>query len=181
MGVVAFCAAAWARHASVSGAHLRFRDLLECRLYDQIRPDGYGDWAFVIAGFQPAQAWHIGLTVAGIVLYAAAIRALGWLIFTRLGDGEGERPFSLTAIAYVTAVLLSVAGAALDPRGAGTIFNDALPSSLGAVGLIWAGFVVQRRALDFRIAVPFSPAWLIVGLVSAVLYVAVLGPGLRFA
>ncbi len=114
-----------------------------------------GDWAFVIAGLQPAAAWHVALTAIGVALYAIAIRALGWLMFTRLG-GEGERPFSLALIAYLTAVLLSVAGAWFDPRGAATIFSDALPESLGAVGLIWAGFVLQRRVPEFRMAAPFS-------------------------
>jgi hypothetical protein len=140
-----------------------------------------GDWAFVIAGLQPARAWHAGLTLLGVVLYVAAMRETAWLITARLGGGEGLRPFSFTLMAYLTAALLSAAGALLDPRGPSTIISDALPSSLGSVGLIWTGFVLQRRLPLLRVAAPFSFGWLGAGLMSAVLFVAVLGPGLRFS
>jgi hypothetical protein len=139
-----------------------------------------GDWAFVIAGLQPALAWHVGLTVAGVLLYAAAMRQMAWLMIARLGGGEGTRPFAFTGIAYLAAALLSAAGALFDPRGAGTILTDALPSSLGSVGLIWTGFLLQRQSPALRFAVPFSSPWLALGLASGALFVALLGPGLRF-
>ena len=138
-----------------------------------------GDWAFVIAGLQPAQAWHIGLTVLGIVLYALTIRQMEWLMTARLSSGDGLQPFSFTLIAYLSAALLSAVGGAFDPRGPATIFTDALPSSLAAAGLVWAGFSLQRRAPGLRIAAPFSIVWLVAGLASVALFVAVLGPGLR--
>ncbi len=141
-----------------------------------------GDWAFVIAGLRPAMAWHAGLTVLGIALYALTMRIFATLAETRLASRDASSPkvlsFALTA--YVAAGLLSAAGAVFDPRGSGTIWTDALPSSLGAIGLVWAAYSLGRRMPELRIASPVSPAWIATGSVAASLFVAVLGPGLRF-
>jgi hypothetical protein len=150
--------------------------MLKSGLLDQ------GDWAFVIAGLQPPIAWHIGLIVLGAFLYATAMRQMAWLMAARLSAGEGQsaRPFPFTLIAYLAAGALSAAAALFDPRGSSTIVSDALPSSLGSIGLIWTGFLLQRRLPDFHVALPQSIAWIGVGTISAVFFVAVLGPGLRF-
>ena len=141
-----------------------------------------GDWAFVIAGLKPSLFWHAALTVLGIVLYALAMRMLSVAIAGNLsaGDAPGQRPFALALTAYLTAGLLSAAAAFFDPRGPATVFTDALPSSLGSIGLIWVGWIMNKRRPDFRITALRSPAWMVVGFASAVFFVAVLGPGLRF-
>jgi hypothetical protein len=140
-----------------------------------------GDWAFVIRGLRPAAAWHAGLTILGIVLYAIAMRLSGAVIRRTLAIGpSGIAPFGFALTALLAAGALSAAAAIFDPRGASTILTDALPSSLGSVGLIWVGWIIGKRSPDLRIALPASPAWIAAGLVSAIFFVAVLGPGLRF-
>jgi hypothetical protein len=141
-----------------------------------------GDWAFVIKGLEPSIAWHAALTVLGIVLYALAMRMLSMAIAGNLsaGDAPGQRPLALALTAYLTAGLLSAAAATFDPRGPATILTDALPSSLGSIGLIWVGWIMNKRRPDFRITALRSPAWMVVGFASAAFFVAVLGPGLRF-
>jgi hypothetical protein len=140
-----------------------------------------GDWAFVIGGLRPGAVWHAGLTILGIVLYAIAMRMLGAVIRRTLATGtSGITPFGFALTALLAAGALSAAAAVFDPRGASTILTDALPSSLGSFGLVWVGWIIGKRSADLRIAVPASPAWITVGLGSAIFLVAVLGPGLRF-
>ena len=140
-----------------------------------------GDWAFVIRGLEPSATWHAGLTILGIVLYAIAMRMLGAVIRRTLATGpSGITPFGFALTAFLAAGVLSAAASFFDPRGAFTILTDALPSSLGSVGLVWVGWIVSRRSPDLRVAIPVSPAWTAAGLASAAVFVAVLGPGLRF-
>jgi hypothetical protein len=130
-----------------------------------------GDWHFVIQGLEPATAWHIGLAVVGAVLYVAAMRVLARI--WPPGDGLSSAAFALAA--FLSAAVLSAAGGFFDPRGPAIVLSDALPSSLGAVGLVLVGV----RRVD-SVAVAPSPAWIAAGLAAAALFVAVLGPGLRF-
>jgi hypothetical protein len=139
-----------------------------------------GDWAFVIAGLEPGVAWHWGLTILGVVLYAVAMRMLGAVVRGSLVSGapSGQRPFAFALMAYLAAGALSALAAFFDPRGPATILTDALPSSFGSIGLIWVGWIMNRQNL--RIAIPPSLAWIAGGAASAVFFVAILGPGLRF-
>ncbi len=139
-----------------------------------------GDWAFVIAGLEPSLLWHAGLTVLGVALYAGTMRLLGGAIVRDLSGGETDRPFGFALTALAAAGALSALAAAFDPRGAATIFTDALPSSLGSIGLLWVGWMLNRRLPNLRIATARSPAWLATGIASALFFVAVLGPGVRF-
>jgi len=141
-----------------------------------------GDWAFVIKGLEPAAVWHAGLTVLGVVLYGLAMRMLGAAITAKLptGDAPGRRPLAFALTAYLAAGLLSAAAAFFDPRGPSTILTDALPSSLGSIGLIWVGWIMNKRRPDIRLAIPLSLAWIGAGFAAAIFFVAVLGPGMRF-
>jgi hypothetical protein len=140
-----------------------------------------GDWAFVIAGLEPRLAWHIGLTVLGIILYGASMRLLGTAVVRNFpADGEqGMRPLFFALTAYLAAGLLSAAAAFFDPRGASTILTDALPSSLGSIGLVWVGYFLNKRRPDLRIPIRLAPGWILAGLVCTAFFVAILGPGLR--
>lgn len=130
-----------------------------------------GDWHFAIAGLEPAGVWHIALAVAGVALYIGAMRMLAsvW------PDGSDMPSARFALIAYVAAAVLSAAGGLLDPRGPETVLTDALPSSLGSIGLVLMSF---RRPAG--VALPVSWAWIAAGAVSAVVFVRLLGPGVRF-
>jgi hypothetical protein len=133
---------------------------------------GYtGDWHFLIEGLEPASIWHIGLAVAGVALYIGAMRML-----TRIWPAGNDLSAPLFAItAYLSAAALSAAAGYFDPRGPHIVLSDALPSSLAAFGFLLVGLRMRSR-----VAVTTSIPWLSAGLVSAALFVAVLGPGLRF-
>ena len=130
-----------------------------------------GDWHFVIANLQPAAAWHIGLAILGIVLYIVAMRML-----VRIWPaGEDMTSSSFALIAYLAAAALSAAGGAFDPSGHGAILTDALPS-LARIDRP-SCLVGLRRTAAWT--VPVSAGWIGAGLLSAVIFVAVLGPGIR--
>jgi hypothetical protein len=129
-----------------------------------------GDWHFLIAGQEPANFWHIGLAVAGFALYIVAMQMLVHVWPTGRGMSSGR----FAMIAYLTAAALSAAAGFFDPRGPHTILSDALPSSLAAVGLPLVGL---RQHMEIGIAP--SPAWIATGAISAVVFIAILGPGIR--
>jgi hypothetical protein len=130
-----------------------------------------GDWHFAILGLEPEGVWHAALAVAGIALYVAAMRLLA-----AVWPSGGDMPSSRFAIiAYAAAAVLSAAGGLLDPRGPETVLTDALPSSLGSIGLVLVG--LRRRG---GVTLPVSWAWIAAGAVSAVVFVRLLGPGVRF-
>jgi hypothetical protein len=130
-----------------------------------------GDWHFLIEGLEPANLWHIGLAAAGAALYIAAMRMLSRI----WPAGDGMRSGTFAVIAFLAAAALSAAGGYFDPRGPQIVFSDALPSSLAAIGLPLVGLRAQTQ-----VKVEQSPLWIATGILSAVLFVAVLGPGIRF-
>jgi len=138
-----------------------------------------GDWAFVIRGLDPPGTWHVGLALLGLVLYIATIRLCATMLYSRLRTGGSLNALGFTLNAYGAAAVLSAAGAAFDPRGPFTILTDALPSSLGAIGVDLAGHGLTRREPEARVTVPPSPTWIAIGVVSSVVFIAILGPGLR--
>ena len=129
-----------------------------------------GDWHFLTEGLEPANVWHIGLAVAGIALYFAAMRMLAYIWPAGRGMPSGQ----FAIMAYLTAAILSAAAGFFDPRGPHAILSDALPSSLAAIGLPLVG--LRQRA---EVGIAPSPAWIVAGAISAVVFVAILGPGIR--
>ena len=156
-------------------AFWNFGYLIKSGLTDQ------GDWAFVIAGLKPALLWHAAIAIAGVLSYWVSIRLLAGLLARHLASAEptAMTPLAFTLIAYAAAAALASAAAFLDPRGSGTVLHDALPSSLGAIGLPLAGWFLQRSSTELRLAVPPSPGWIVAGGAAAAAFVALLGPGLR--
>jgi len=139
-----------------------------------------GDWAFVVAGLEPQTLWLGGLVVVGVLGYIVADRVFAMTLIQRITSQQGVGPMAFTLVALGSAALLSLAGAFFDPQGPQRMWTDALPSSLGAFGIALAGLRLRARLPDLRLALPVSPGWIATGLVSALIFVAVLGPGLRF-
>lgn len=157
-------------------AFWNFGYLIKSGLTDQ------GDWAFVIAGLKPPLLWHAAIAVAGVVSYWISIRLLAALLAQHLASAKpgAQKPLAFTLTAYIAAAVLASIAALFDPRGASTILNDALPSSLGAIGLPLAGWFLQRSSPGLRLAASASTLWIVTGGAAAIAFVALLGPGVRF-
>jgi len=148
-----------------------------------------GDWAAVVAGWQPAWAWRVGLTALGAVTY--------FVLFVPLCVRE-LRPFlgkdakvrvsrarQLTVVPYFTSGILSCAAGVLNPVGPLLILISAGASSFGGhSGLAWmASLLYNPRIPSTELQMPEIErdwGWVIAAVVLAIVFVAGLGPGVKF-
>jgi hypothetical protein len=148
-----------------------------------------GDWTAVVAGWQPAWAWRLGLVVLGTVTY--------FFLFVPLCLRE-LRPFlgkdakirvrrarQLTLVPYFTAGILSCAAGALNPVGPLLILISAGAASFGGhSGLAWmsnllSGPRIPSTQLQMH-EIERSWGWVIAAVILAILFIAGLGPGVAF-
>jgi hypothetical protein len=148
----------------------------------------FGDFAFVIAGLKPAWLYRASLIIFGILGYRfsvalAARDSLGMIRNRSLAPPEFRR------ICYASCVAggaLYVAASVLNPVSRSLILYDGVSAACGiAVGLLLLPPIVNRYAKTLHgpapveTSLPFSSAWVIVGAISAVLFVVFLGRGIR--
>jgi hypothetical protein len=150
---------------------------------------GIGDWAVVIAGLEPQALWRGLLAVAGVALYVAAIRwiagsAIWHVRKDRMNGRETQR---VVFPAYIAGGLLFVAGSALNRIDPMLVLTSGVSSGFGAMaGLLAVPGIVERRTKNYADAttapsLPFHRGWVIAGAVAALLFVAILGPGVRLS
>lgn len=150
---------------------------------------GIGDWAVVVRGFEPAALWRAGLALAGLAGYVAAVAvALGTLApFLGAGPGRVGRAVRLTVVPYLAGGALYVAAGLFNPLGWLLVLVSAVAASFGGTSaLAWMAQLLrdERRwppaAGAARLDLARSPGWVAAGLVALVVFVGVLGPGIRF-
>jgi hypothetical protein len=147
-----------------------------------------GDWAAVVAGWQPAWAWRVGLTVLGAVAY--------FLLFVPLCVRE-LRPFlgrdpktrvrrarQLTLVPYLTSGILSCAAGALNPVGPLLILISAAAASFGGhSGLAWmSNLLYGPRIASSELQMPEierSRGWMVAAVILTIAFIAGLGPGVK--
>ena len=149
----------------------------------------FGDWAMVVAGWQPAWAWRVGLIALGTVTY--------FLLFVPFCLRE-LRPFlgkdpeirvrrarSLTLTPYLTAGILSCIAGALNPVGPLLILLSAAAASFGGKsGLAWMwtllrGPLIPNSELQMP-EIERNRGWMVVAMILARASIAGLGPGVKF-
>lgn len=149
----------------------------------------FGDWADVIAGWQPPWAWRVGLVALGTVTY--------FLLFVPLCLRE-LRPFlgrdaairvrrarQLTVLPYLAGGVLSCAAGALNPVGPILILVSAAAASFGGhSGMAWMwtllrGPRIRSSELPMH-EIERSRAWMMAAAVLAIVFIVVLGPGVTF-
>ncbi|HEY1678688.1 MAG TPA: hypothetical protein VGG04_13320 [Candidatus Sulfotelmatobacter sp.] len=150
----------------------------------------FGDWAAVVAGWQPPWAWRAGLVAMGMVTY--------FLLFVPLCLRE-LRPFlgkdaeirvrrarRLTVVPYLTGGILSCVAGALNPVGPLLILVSAAAASFGGhSGLAWMWTLLRGpRIPSSELQMPEierNRVWMIAAGVLAILFIAGLGPGVRLS
>ena len=148
-----------------------------------------GDWTAVVAGWQPAWAWRVGLVALGAVTY--------FILFVPLCLRE-LRPFlgkdakvrvrrarQLTLVPYFTTGILSCVAGALNPVGPLLILISAAAASFGGhSGLAWMSNLLHGpRIPSTEMQMPEierSRGWLIAAVILAILFIVGLGPGVKF-
>jgi len=148
-----------------------------------------GDWAAVVAEWQPAWAWRVGLAALGIVTY--------FFLFVPLSLRE-LRPFlekdakvrvrrarRLTLVPYLTAGVLSCAAGALNPVGPLLILISAAAATFGGnSGLAWMWTLLYGPRIpgsEFQIPeIERNWGWIIAAVVLSIGFIIGLGPGVKF-
>jgi hypothetical protein len=148
-----------------------------------------GDWADFIAGFTPAWAYRVGLFVLGTVLYLLFIGLAFNELARLLGPASAERQrraVGLTVVPYVAGGVLSCVAGLFNPVGMMLVAISAAAATFGGTsGLAWMAQLM--RCISFpgappmpKEAIPRKWAWITVGFVLAVVFIGVLGQGVRF-
>jgi hypothetical protein len=140
----------------------------------------FGDWADVIRGWPHHDAWRVGMTTIGAVLYVLIAKLLAVEI----------RPFVwrrgmynlVGRLPYLAGCLLTCAAGLFDPLGLKLLLVSTIPAALGGPsGLLWLDSLMPRTPVQHELVVKRQPAWWVVAAIFAIAYVVVLGRGLKLA
>jgi len=146
-----------------------------------------GDWAFVIAGLAPHLAWRVGIGIVGLALYLLVVRRAAALLLQCVGNRQlrARNVGDLTVPAYVAGGLVMVAASLFNPIGLPLVWASGVGASFALTfGLLRIGPIVVKRSgseqEEVASPVPRHTGWIAAGVGAAVLFVGVLGPGIRF-
>ena len=152
---------------------------------------GIGDWNAVVADSPNYALWRIALAVAGTAAYmfvAVPIALRRLLPFLTARDpGRMAAAVRLTVVPYIAGGMLYVTAGLLNPESPWLVLISAAAASFGgASALAWMAQLLRNReryppAARRPLGIARSWPWLIAGAIVALLFIAVLGPGIRFA
>lgn len=151
---------------------------------------GIGDWNAVVAGWPHYVAWRIALAFVGTAAYmfvAVPIALSGLAPF--LGAGAQERmarAIRLTVVPYIAGGVLYVAAGLLNPESPMLVLISAAAASFGgASALAWMAQLLRNREryppTGPALGLERSWPWLVAGTLTALFFIAVLGPGIGVA
>lgn len=164
-------------------------NLLECGGYFLFSGvANIGDWAAVIQGLQPPWLWRIALTLVGVAAYLVCV----WIALLEMRPFLGvewperlRRARRLTWTPYLTGGILMCIAGLFNPVGMILVAISAAAASFGGTsGFAWMGMLLRGPRIPTS-ALQMPPltrswGWIISGGVLAVLFIAILGPGLKF-
>jgi hypothetical protein len=144
-----------------------------------------GDWAYVIHDLAPTWLWRVGLSALGVVSYALLV----WFALLELRPFLGEHDWrrggakDLTIVPYVTGGLLYTVAGMFNPVGMILIGMSAAAASFGGTsGMAWMtqylGSKLAPKVNGEGLALQRSRVWIIVALITAAMFVSVLGRGI---
>ncbi len=148
-----------------------------------------GDWAVVVAGWQPAWVWRFALIALGTVTYFFLFVPLCLRELRPFVGGDAEmrvrRARQLTLAPYLTSGILSCVAGALNPVGPLLILVSAAAASFGGKsGLTWMWSLLHDpRIPNSELQMPKierSRGWIVAAVILAIVFIAVLGPGIKF-
>ena len=150
---------------------------------------GIGDWASVIAGWPMPWLWRLVMAVTGGLAYFVIMLFAMRRLAPFVGDpkpGRYRRAVALSIVPYLTGSALFIISGLFNPVGLMLVLVSAVAASLGGTcGFLWGPQFF--RDPDFAptseepIPIARSWGWIATAAIVAVVFVAVLGPGIRFA
>lgn len=147
-----------------------------------------GDWAKVVAGFQPPWLWRILLSAIGACGYWAAARWAMHRLGQHLRGSPEERVAEAnqyTLVPFAIGGVLSVAAGLFDPGGVTVILISGLAASLGGnSALAWGPQLLHDPRLgvptEAQLQVRRDVRWIVGAVLVACAVVFWLGPGISF-
>jgi hypothetical protein len=152
----------------------------------------FGDWARVIAGFEPEWLWRLLLVAVAVAGYYGCMKLLARAIAPFAGTAEAingglpdkGRLRRITLIPYLAAMILACLAGALNPSGWLTMLTAGLPAAAAAFGLTqmdrFVGSGWSKASQEVIQPMQRSSPWIVVAVVVLILFVGWLGPGIRF-
>ena len=144
----------------------------------------WGDWASAIRELHPQYAWRAAISLAGMLLYILVVRLLCRSLTKLVREGGIGRSDVRRLIypAYFTCGLLAVTAAAFNPASPRLIWVSGFSGSfLAFLGLLRIPGVVDEYTTEAHAgkAIPFNPTWTAFAAIVAIVFIFVLGPGIR--
>jgi hypothetical protein len=147
-----------------------------------------GDFAVVVAGFEPAWLWRILLIVFGGSAYWLAARWAMHRLGQHLSVPTEERVAEAnryTLVAFALGGVLSMAAGLFEPGGIVLLIISGAAASLGGTSaLAWGPQLLHDPSLGTPIGAPLHVkrqwSWIVVAAVVAIAFVVLLGPGISF-
>jgi len=149
---------------------------------------GIGDWASVIQGFSPRWLWRAGLALVGGVSYFLVMRVAMISLGPFIGGERSRyrRALALSLIPYVTGSALYIVSGLFNPAGAALVVASAVASSVGGTcGFLWAPQLLLGESIPpaSNPLTPIARSWPWIGAAGVVmlLFISILGPGVRLS
>jgi hypothetical protein len=150
---------------------------------------GFGDWALFMKGLGPEWAWRVGMTIFGVAAYLLVVRLSLLELRPIIGSDKEERivrAARLSKISYFTGGILACIAGALNPQGFILVVLSAGASTFGGTsGLLWMidwlkGHRIPLGSEPEPLPIRRNWPWIACAFVVAVVFIAVLGPGVRW-
>jgi hypothetical protein len=141
---------------------------------------GFGDWNEVIRGLPHHGLLRVVMTLFGAVLYVGAVRALA---ITVRPFAHGRKDYNTVGrLPYYAACLFECVAGVFDPMGIKLLLVSTIPAAFGgSSGLMWADSFLKSAVDVQELWVRRQIGWWVTAVGLGGAYVAVLGPGIRFA
>jgi hypothetical protein len=146
-----------------------------------------GDWASVIQGAEPPALWRAVLSVVGGAAYWGTIQLSLSVLVPFLGKDQGRlrRARKLSLVPYLAGGLISVLAGLPNPQGLWLVLISAAAAAFGGTSaLAWMTQLLrdERRfppSAEVALSIPRSPAWVVAGALTTLVFMVVLGPSIR--
>ena len=146
----------------------------------------FGDWAAVISGLSPAWLWRVLLVVVSVAGYYAMLLLLAAEVRPFCGSDSAEaltRLRRITLIPFLAALVTACVAGALNPRGWINVVTAAAPAAAAAFGLTQLDHFSAVRSADPSVPkvgpITRSFGSIIVAIALLILFIGVLGPGIK--